>query len=338
MSHAHSEREAVQPTAGDVFAQQREFLGGRRWWDGSARGVISVAGPDRLVWLHSLMTQDLLGLTPGVTTEALVLSPQGKIEHSMLVTDDGTTAWLLPEAGHTEALAAWLSSMVFRMEVTVSTPSKAVWAYWGTGPSDFLPREEVEFVDPWPQVGEGSVGYRDSPHPGAGWSLRYGVGDSLPEIARDSIRMSDEALDALMIGAGRPTASDVDDKTLPHELDWLRTAVHLNKGCYRGQESVAKVHNLGHPPRRLTLLHVDGSPSVLPAAGDAVVSGDASIGVITRAAWHHELGPVAVAILKRMAPEGEVTIVTSEEISLAANQELLVLRDAGRAMPRRRLG
>ena len=337
MHHAHSEREAVSSTAGDVFAQQRGFLVGTSWWNASAREVIGVSGPDRLVWLHSLLTQDLLALGPGVTTEALVLTPQGKVEHSVLITDDGVTAWLLPEAGHTAPLVAWLSSMVFRMEVSLSTPEMRVWGYWGLQESDFLLPDVVEFVDPWPRVGEGSVGYSNATHPGSGWALRYGAGSAFPLSASRHNRVSDEAIEALMIAAGRPCAADVDDKTLPHELDWLRTAVHLNKGCYRGQESVAKVHNLGHPPRRLTLLHVDGSLSLLPTPGDTVMKDDAALGVVTRAGWHHELGPVALALLKRMAPEGEVTIATSDGV-VAANQELLVPRDAGRAMPRRRLG
>ena len=79
------------------------------------------------------------------------------------------------------------------------------------------------------------------------------------------------ALEALRIAAWRPrAATEVDATTIPHELDWLRSAVHLSKGCYRGQETVAKVHNLGHPPRRLVMLHLDGSDGVLPAPGSAV--------------------------------------------------------------------
>ena len=68
------------------------------------------------------------------------------------------------------------------------------------------------------------------------------------------------AYEALRIAAGRPRLGlDTDHRTIPHELGWIETAVHLSKGCYRGQETVARVHNLGHPPRRLVRLHLDGA-------------------------------------------------------------------------------
>ena len=131
---------------------------------------------------------------------------------------------------------------------------------------------------------------------------------------------------------------EVDEKTLPHELDWLRTAVHLNKGCYRGQEAVAKVHNLGHPPRRITLLHLDGSESLMPSSGDEVMLGEKTVGRITRAAWHYELGPIALAMLKRTTPTEEVLTVITGGRSVGANQEVLVPIDAGATRDIPRLG
>ena len=78
------------------------------------------------------------------------------------------------------------------------------------------------------------------------------------------------AAEALRIAAWRPRLGfETDHRTIAHEVDWLRTAVHLHKGCYRGQETVARVHNLGRPPRRLVFLHLDGSGHTLPARGDA---------------------------------------------------------------------
>jgi folate-binding protein YgfZ len=95
------------------------------------------------------------------------------------------------------------------------------------------------------------------------------------------------ALEALRIAVWRPRfATEVDEKTIPHELDWLRTAVHLSKGCYRGQETVAKVHNLGYPPRRLVMLYLDGSNTVLPSGGDEVVLDEKTVGHVTSAARH----------------------------------------------------
>ena len=147
------------------------------------------------------------------------------------------------------------------------------------------------------------------------------------------------ALEALRIAAWRPRrAREVDEKSIPHELDWLRTAVHLNKGCYRGQETVAKVHNLGHPPRRLVMLHLDGSEGVLPAPGDPVQADRVrpetqpervTVGTITSSAIHYELGPIALAVIKRTIPAGSTLYVESDGISISASQEIIVPQSAG---------
>ena len=119
-----------------------------------------------------------------------------------------------------------------------------------------------------------------------------------------------DALEALRIAAWRPRAArEVDARSIPHELDWLRSAVHLDKGCYRGQETVAKVHNLGRPPRRLVQLDLDGSESVLPEPGSVVLAGDAEVGVVTSSARHHEDGPIALAVVKRSVAEDAPLVV-----------------------------
>ena len=143
------------------------------------------------------------------------------------------------------------------------------------------------------------------------------------------------ATEALRVEAWRPRlAHEVDHRSVPHELDWLRTAVHLQKGCYRGQETVARVHNLGRPPRRLVLLHLDGSLHVVPEAGAEVRLGGAegrAVGTMTTVARHHELGPVALAVVKRSVPEdAELTVVGDvggQELQLAAAQEVVVPGD-----------
>ena len=127
------------------------------------------------------------------------------------------------------------------------------------------------------------------------------------------------ASEAARVEAWRPRAShEADHRTIPHELDWLRTAVHLTKGCYRGQESVARVHNLGRPPRRLVMLHLDGSGHLLPEPGaavhDVVRNADSQepgrvVGQVTTVARHHELGPVALAVVKRSVPADAELVV-----------------------------
>jgi hypothetical protein len=126
---------------------------------------------------------------------------------------------------------------------------------------------------------------------------------------------------------------DTDHRTIPHEVGWIETAVHLNKGCYRGQETVARVHNLGHPPRRLVFLHLDGSVDRLPAHGDPVeLAGDepgdehgATVGFTGSAARHYELGPIGLALVKRTVPV-DATLLAG---GVAAAQEVIVPPDAG---------
>jgi tRNA-modifying protein YgfZ len=300
--------------------------------------VVTISGPDRLIWLNSLITQEVLGLTPGHTVESLLLNPQGRVEHSFFVSDDGTTTWLLTSAERADALEGWFRTMVFRMEVTLEKPEKlaVIASTQESLLAELSPR--VVFSDPWPRVGVGSVGYAEDLHPGHEWEM-YSAVITQEELSQLSVpAVTAEHLDALFIAAARPSMADVDDKTLPHELDWLRSAVHLNKGCYRGQEAVAKVHNLGHPPRRITLLHLDGSESLLPSAGDEVMLGEKTVGRITRAAWHYELGPIALAVLKRMTPVDEVLSVITGGRTVIANQEVLVPVDAGATRDIPRLG
>jgi folate-binding protein YgfZ len=277
-------------------------------------------------------------LAPGVTKESLILDPHGHIEHAFLIQDDGECSWLLSAPGRAAALASWLESMKFRTQVTITYEPDA-WFIAASANAQLLGAEAplVCLVDPWPAAQEGTVGYAPEPHPGAGFAMSYSVysKDSPPGLQGVS-RAGSLALTGLEIAAGRPSIHEVDEKTLPHECDWLRTAVHLNKGCYRGQETVAKVHNLGHPPRRLVLLHLDGSESLIPIAGDRVMAGERDIGSITRAAWHYELGPIALALIKRsIDPTTELEVVTGNT-RIPANQEVLVPVDAGatRAVPR----
>jgi hypothetical protein len=109
------------------------------------------------------------------------------------------------------------------------------------------------------------------------------------------------AFEAARVAARRPRFGfESDHRTIPNELPWLDSAVHLQKGCYRGQETVARTHNLGRPPRRLVLLHLDGA---LPERGAPVIAGERTVGWIGTPAYHAELGPIALAVIKRNVPD-----------------------------------
>lgn len=335
---------------GEPVAEQRALVAGRAVVDLSDRGVLSIDGPDRLSWLDSLTSQSIAGLAAGGSAETLLLDPSGRIEHAMRVLDDGTTTWLLlDDTARATELAAFLDRMRFTLRVEVRDRSAefATVGTLGEPPSIAAAPTGVPLVwrDPWRELTPGGWQYAEvAGHPGADWTWSESLVERsrLAELA-EAPAAGSLALEALRIAAWRPSTAELDATTLPHELDWLRSAVHLSKGCYRGQETVAKVHNLGHPPRRIALLHLDGSPNVLPEPGAEVrvaraadgerAGGDAPIGRITSSARHHELGPIALAVLKRAAdPSTDLVVIANADgdpVPVAATQEVIVPPSAG---------
>jgi len=314
---------------GNPLAEQRALANGDAIVDLSDRAVITVTGPDRLTWLDSLTSQSLKGLQPGESAETLLLDPTGRLEYAIRMVDDGDTAWLLVDEAEGPPLAAWLDRMRFMLRVEVADRT-ADFATVGTLGTPDLPAVAT-WVDPW-QEGPGHT-YAES-RPDAPWSYRELVVPRSADL--DAYPVAGTlALEALRIAAWRPRlATEADEKSIPHELDWLRSAVHLNKGCYRGQETVAKVHNLGHPPRRLVMLHLDGSDGVVPAPGSSVLLGEGVVGRVTSSALHFELGPVALAVIKRnVDPAAALDVVAADgdsaELHIAAAQEIIVPTDAG---------
>lgn len=344
---------------GEPLREQRALECGTAVVDLSHRGVVIVGGPDRLSWLNSMTSQQLTGLRAGESTETLLLDPNGRIEYAIRVADDGEHAWLLVDEGLAEGLAAFLTRMRFALRVTVEEASAdyATIGTLGDGAAARLMRSlepAIEWVDHWSEVQRGGVQYARGEHAGAKWVASQFVfaADRLPEIVASlggaDVRAAGlMALNALEVRAWRPAQQgDFDDRALAHEFDMLRTAVHLTKGCYRGQETIAKVHNLGHPPRRLTLLHLDGFGGELPANGalvyladQAKTAGARPVGRVTRAVLHYEWGGIALALLKRSVPEdaelelrggerGDDPASTEGEV-IAASQEVIVPKDAG---------
>jgi tRNA-modifying protein YgfZ len=312
------------------FTDQRALAAGEVLVDLSSRDVLTVAGPDRLSWLDSLTSQRLTGLAPGESAETLLLDPSGRIEHAIRIVDDGETTWLLVDAGRGAELAAFLQRMRFLLRVEVADRSSDVATVGGFRAAEPPAGALAVWRDPWAAVVTGGWQYAlDEPDEVAGWTWWEAL------VPRDALAglgalVPEDAADALRIAARRPrAATELDATTIPHELDWLRSAVHLTKGCYRGQETVAKVHNLGHPPRRLVLLHLDGSEGGLPARDDEVLLGDKAVGRVTAAARHHELGPIALAVVKRTADPAATLVVRTADGDLAAAQEVIVPVDAG---------
>jgi folate-binding protein YgfZ len=288
---AEGRDEGVAAHYGDLFREQRSLAAGSGLVDLSHRGVVTITGDDRLSWLHLLLTQHVSELPAGQATEALILSAHGHIEHSLYLVDDGETAWVHVEPGTQQDLIGYLESMKFfyRVEVADRTGEFAV---------VHLPAGSIAPAPEGVVVRETSYG-RDLFLPRA---------DLESYAAENGPAAGILAYEALRVETHRPRLGfETDHRTIPHELGWIGSAVHLQKGCYRGQETVARVHNLGKPPRRLVFLHLDGSEVHLPGHGTPVrLAADGEegrqLGFITTSARHHELGPIALALIKRNVP------------------------------------
>jgi folate-binding protein YgfZ len=311
--------EKVAAHYGNPHTEQRALAQGRGFVDLSHRGVVRIGGKDRLSWLHSLLSQHLTELKPHSATEALLLDPQGRIEHALYLVDDGEATWAHVEPGAAGPLVDFLNRMRFMLEVEpedvtadyaiVYEPVSAAASGDASDTPAVLVRRPAPFVD--------AVPARELFLPRA----------SLADYAADRRDPAGIwAYDALRIASHRPRAGfETDARTIPHELGWIGSAVHLDKGCYRGQETVARVENLGHPPRRLVFLHLDGTPEHLPAHGEPVEHDGRQVGTVTSSARHYELGPIALALVKRTVPVDAVL----QAGGVPAAQEVIVSPDAG---------
>ena len=281
---------------GEPVKEQRALEAGTAWADLSHLSVIAVSGADRLKWLHDLTTQFLTDLEVGIWKSGMILDPQGHVEYQFNLVDDGTTTFLVLDPGYADTLIAYLTKMKFMLKVDVqdATSEYAVLRAPGAttdlgGPFALVPRNEVA------QMSE--------------------------TFSAVATQVGTWALDAERVAAGRPRIGfETDHKSIPNELGVLNGAVHMNKGCYRGQETVAKIFNLGNPPRRLVMLHLDGSDVGFPATGTKVENDGVAVGFIGTVARHHELGTIALAMIKRNTP----TDATLSIDGIPASQQVIV--------------
>ena len=295
---------------GDPIGEQRAAESGAVVIDRSNRAMLSVTGPDRLTWLHTLTSQFLSTLADGQVTEALVLSPQGHIEHQFVVTELGETTYLDTEPSTGDGLLGYLDGMRFWSKVEVTDASTGFACLTLIGPKAAqIAATALSVVVPDAD--------RAVALPDGGFARRTGSGIDLL-VPREQLTIVAAALtgagalpagswaaDALRIPTRRPRLLvDIDDRTIPNEVPWLSTAVHLEKGCYRGQETVARVHNLGRPARRLVMLNLDGSAYGLPETGAPVMADGRVVGRVGTVAQHHEDGPIALALVKRTIDAG----------------------------------
>lgn len=326
---------------GSPLREQRALLEKGAIVDLAHLRILRLSGADRLTWLNSITTQKLDTLAPGVATETLVLDPNGRIEGWLKLVDDGETLWAISEL-RTDDTLEFLRKMVFMMRVTIEDVSDEFQCIGAlVALPDSLPVTQL-WTDPWPHIGTGSASYAQvdlglgvagEDHPGLETQFVIGIiarADLRATSANDFTMAGFDAWEALRIAAWRPGVNEIDHKSLVGELDLLRTSVHLAKGCYRGQEAVARVHNLGQPPRRLVFVHLDGSGHIQPEAGAEVLAevrgAERSVGQLSSVALHWELGPIGLAVVKRnLSAEAQLSFDLGEDAaSVVGAQETIV--------------
>jgi tRNA-modifying protein YgfZ len=337
---------------GDPFAEQRTAARKVAVVDRSNREVIAVTGPERLAWLHLVISQHVSELPEGTATEALVLDSQGRVDAHMDVAYLDETVWLDTDPGAQatgvrdgkQPLLEYLRSMVFwsKVELRDATAERAVLTLLGPDTDDLLAKVGLPVPGQHEVQGGGDVLVRRGalgvdllvPRDG-GWWERLTEAGARP--------MGSWGYEAFRVEAARPRMGvDTDDRTIPHEVGWVHVAAHVAKGCYRGQETVSKVHNVGRPPRRMLLLHLDGSPEVLPETGDPVLQGERNVGRVGSVVRHHELGPIALALIKYSVPLDAELLVGAEDRLVQAAIDPDAIPEAtpglGRAAARRLRG
>ena len=312
---------------GDPLGEQRAALTDAVFIDRSHRGVITLTGPDRLTWLNNMSSQHIADLAEGATVENLSLDAHGRVEDHWIQTELGGVSHLDTEPWRAEPLLAYLKRMVFWAQVVPDAADDAVLSLLGPGLSDKKVLDALG-IDALPED-------IAAPLP-QGFVRRMPTHADGPAVALDLVVPRDQLLtwrDRLQTAGVRPAGVwayeahrvaglrprlgvDTDDRTIPHEVGWIGTAVHLDKGCYRGQETVARVHNLGKPPRMMVLTHLDGSVS-RPVTGAALLTGGRAVGRLGTVVDHVDLGPVALALVKRGVAADTPLSATSEDAEVA---------------------
>ena len=207
-----------------------------------------------------------------------MLSPHGHVEQHWQVTELGGTVWIDTEPGDGADVARLPAEDAASSSGSNRPTSRADWAVLSlVGPATptvlaaaGLPVPDAPGARSPLAAAASSAGWPGRAPPAATWSCPRRPAARRDRHAHRGRRRAGRPLG--LRGAARrgpPSAAgfETDHRTIPHEVGWIGPAVHLDKGCYRGQETVARVQNLGKPPRRLVLLHLAGESDELPAPG-----------------------------------------------------------------------
>jgi folate-binding protein YgfZ len=273
---------------------------------------VHLSGTGVLGYLHAVCTQHTLDLAPGDATQALLLSPKGKIEYAFrLAVLDGGGVLLDTEAAAAPALAERLARFVFRHDVTVGQPVAGAASVLGPGAEAAL----VAAGLPGPGPGRAGIGPELVVHrTPVGFDLvGTAAAAAAAELERAGLQRSPaERWELARVAGGLPRAGhELTDDVLAEEAGLLGSHVHLDKGCYPGQETVARVHNLGQVQRRLAGLvfrpSPDGGGDGLPAPRTDLVADDGRrAGQLRSVVDHPDLGPIGLAYVRRVVDTGRL--------------------------------
>jgi tRNA-modifying protein YgfZ len=292
-------------------------------WFFDARTVLSVEGGDARSYLQSQLSQDIAALAEGATVLSLILSPQGKLIAALQVhCRQENSFYLVTDQANAEAVQEALLRFKLRAKVTVERLDwrcLAVRGAWSALAS--LPA----------QLG-GSAGtalWTESYWPGtSGWDL-FGP-DPQPPLG--GVLSPAAAVNALRIEAGVPRPGDslggeLDDRTIPAEADLVEGYVSFTKGCYVGQELVARIDSRGNKvPRRLRGLVAISDTEVPVPPGAGLWNNDQEVGRLTSSGWSPSLGrQVALAYVKRGVEPGDPAEIRWEGDRMAAEVRELPL-------------
>jgi tRNA-modifying protein YgfZ len=296
-----SQLDALERAAGGVVAVDRPDL-----------ATVALTGADVLAYLHAVCSQHTLDLVPGQATQALLLSPKGKIELAfrLAVLEEGVL--LDTDAGAAAALAERLARFVFRYDVAVAAPTSGAASLLGPGADAALAGAGL----PVPAPGRAGLAAPDLVvhRTEAGVDLvGPGAPDALAALGRAGVERAPDGLwELVRVERGLPRAGrELTDDVLAEEAGLLGSHVHLDKGCYPGQETVARVHNLGQVQRRLAGLRFEpsgnGGPGALPAPRTDLVTDDGRrAGQLRSVVDHPRLGPIGLAYVRRVVDSGRL--------------------------------
>ncbi|AKE40794.1 YgfZ/GcvT domain-containing protein [Corynebacterium kutscheri] len=295
---------------GSPLTEQRAFHTTGGLIDRSNRPVIKVSGPDAASFLHNLLSQKLDDAPPGLSAQALDLDSQGRIVHLIDLTVTEEEFFIDVAPGYGESLQKYLTMMVFWSDVSIDTPDLRILSVIGA----------KELVIPEEVVLSRQLSQRLD---------LFIPTNQLLIVAKKLIHQGIQPAGLMAYTAQRvqqlapEIELDLDDKSIPHEIPALISregrlgAVHLHKGCYRGQETVARVENLGRSPRVLVMVHIDGSAPSTPKVGEEITTiHKRRVGRLGTVVHDLDYGPIGLALIKRSALEQPSLLVGGVDISI----------------------